>query len=174
MQCMIKPHKRLIIWMMLVSEDNASGNKNKKVKKLHSALFYSACRRPVTKRHNGAKVYFNKRIVWETGKWTSLATPGVTLLSQFLPSGVCSMIHRKDSSSTLLPGPYCPAVKSLVPEGGKGQAQKQSPNTCSFFSPHKTLLPFFTFQVQQVGCPGYVVPISPHVRVPGQWETQNI
>lgn len=27
MQCMIKPHQRLIIWMMLVSEDNASRKK---------------------------------------------------------------------------------------------------------------------------------------------------
>jgi hypothetical protein len=59
--------------------------KEKKVKKLHSALFYFACRRPVTKCHNGAKVYFNKRIAGETGKLASLATPGVTLLKQSIP-----------------------------------------------------------------------------------------
>lgn len=115
MQCMIKPHERLIIWMMLVSEDKASREKKKKVKKLHSAFFYLPAGGLLLTHHNGVKVYFNKHTVWETGKLASLATPGVTLLSQSLSTDTCSVIDRKASSSTLTR-----AVMALGAHGRQG------------------------------------------------------
>lgn len=153
MQCMIKPHERLIIGMMLVSEDNASRKKKRKVKKLHSALFYLPAGGLLLTHHNGVKVYFNKHAVWETGKLAPLATPGVTLLSQSLPTDTCSVIHRKASSSTLTRAVMLQQWWPWAPMGGKGQAwarclfgknsllSGRSSNVCFFFSSYKPSLP---------------------------------
>lgn len=128
MQCMIKPCERLIIWICWFQKTMPQEKKKKKVKKLHSALFYLPAGGLLLTQHNGVKLYFNKHTVWETGKLASLATPGVTLLSQSVPphwhmfsdSQKSFKFHSAHSSDG-------PAVMALSTQGRQGTSMGMVP-----------------------------------------------
>lgn len=155
--------------------------KKKKVKKLHSALFYLAAGGLLLTHHNGVKVYFNKHTVWEAGKLASLATPGVTLLKQSVPPHWYTFSDsQKSFKFHSAHGSDVPAVMALGAHGRQGTSSGAVPLWKELFAfreelkyvPFLFLIQTFTsifvkIQMQQVAWVVHLATrsLSPQVRV---------